>query len=69
MGERSVRIREVEGSNPFESTNFSRQYRCRGLKAYGINCFRGFDTLKIQVSSDRCQQRFSCNWRGLNPWF
>ena len=63
---RMVRVHEAVGSNPATRTSFSRQYRCRGLKAHGINCFRGFDALKIQVSSDRCQQRFSRNWRGLN---
>ena len=59
----------IESSNLSISANFSRQYRCRGLNAYGINCFRDFDTPKIQMSSNRCHQRFSRNWRGLNPWF
>ena len=37
LGERSVRIREVEGSNPFESTK--QKCRCRGFSAHGICTF------------------------------
>ena len=42
LGERSVRIREVVGSNPIRSTIKAKQYRCRRPEAYGINCFRAF---------------------------
>ena len=37
LRERSVRIREVEGSNPFESTK--QKCRCRGFSAHGIYTF------------------------------
>ena len=37
LGERLVRIREVEGSNPFESTK--QKCRCRGFSAHGIYTF------------------------------
>ena len=39
-GERTVRIRKVEGSIPFVSTITSQHFRCRRRKAYGIKPFR-----------------------------
>ena len=45
-----------EGSNPSPAAMFSKQYRCRRLKAYGINCFPGFCITKINDVFDRCQR-------------
>ena len=42
LGERTVRIRKVDGSIPFRSTINSKWYRCHWRKASGINRFRAF---------------------------
>ena len=51
LGERSVRIREVESSSLFRSTIKAKQYRCRRPEAYGINCFRDFSARKFDDDS------------------
>ena len=51
LGERSVRIREVVGSNPFRSTIKSKRYRCHWRKASGINRFRAFFAQKFTNES------------------
>ena len=57
LGERTVRIRKVVGSNPFRSTIKAKQYRCRRPEAYGINCFLAFSALKSidsSIDANRC---------------
>ena len=51
---KSFRIREVEGSNPFESTIKQAQFRCRRLNAYGIKRFRGFYPLNFHQLKKKC---------------
>ena len=51
LGERSVRIREVVGSNPIRSTIKSQRYRCHWRKASGINRFRGFSARNLSNHS------------------
>ena len=55
------------GSSPVIRTKRTEQFRCRGLNAYGINCFRDFYPLKILKPNDRCQRAILSVWRGLNP--
>lgn len=51
LGERTVRIRKVVGSNPFRSTIKSKRYRCHWRKASGINRFRAFLARKFTDDS------------------
>lgn len=55
------------GSSPATGTKRTEQFRCRGLNAYGINCFRAFHPLKFLKANDRCQQAILSVWRYLNP--
>ena len=55
------------GSSPTTGTKRTEQFRCRGLNAYGINCFRAFHPLKFLKPNDRCQQAILSVWQYLNP--
>ena len=55
------------GSSPTTGTKRTEQFRCRGLNAYGINCFRAFHPLKFLKPNDRCQRAILSDWRYLNP--
>ena len=57
LGERSVRIREVVGSNPIRSTKLTKRYRCVWRKARRINRFRAFsgpDSFFQTIDANRC---------------
>ena len=58
---------ERVGSNPSFRAKRTEQFRCRGLNAYGINCFRAFHPLKFLKPNDRCQRAILSDWRDLNP--
>ncbi len=68
LRERSVRIREVEGSSPFESTMLSKQYRCRRRNAYGINCFRVFSPQNFTENSIDANRCFSVTDGSRTPF-
>ena len=57
LGERSVRIREVKGSNPSVSTILTKRYRCVWRKVRRINRFRAFsgpDFFFQTIDANRC---------------